>query len=54
MSITPILLIVDDNRDLLEMYEEILQIPGMRTVALDSGIEALEFCKENPEVKAII
>nr|BDT28748.1 response regulator [Bacteriovorax sp. HI3] len=54
MSIVPILLIVDDNSDLLEMYEEILQIPGVKTVGIDSGASALEFCKNNHGVQVII
>lgn len=54
MSITPILLIVDDNQDLLEMYQEVLRLPGVKTVALDSGERALEYCKTHEGVSVII
>lgn len=54
MNTRPVLLIVDDNRDLLDMYQEILQIPGVETVAVDSGDSALEYCKANPNVQVII
>ncbi len=54
MNIVPILLIVDDNQDLLDMYVEIFQIPGVKTVSFDSGAGALHFCQNNPGVQVII
>lgn len=50
----PILLIVDDNPDLLEMYEEVLKIEGVRTIVADSGAKALEICKNYGNIQVII
>lgn len=54
MNVTPILLIVDDNSELLEMYQEILQSEGVRTMVMSSGESALEFCSKNPNVRVIV
>lgn len=53
MSI-PILLIVDDNPDLLEMYEEVLRIEGVKTEIASSGAQALAICKGQDNVQVII
>lgn len=50
----PILLLVDDSEELLEMYQEVLQIEGVKTLVANSGQKALEICKANENVKAII
>ncbi|NOT80760.1 MAG: response regulator [Bacteriovoracaceae bacterium] len=54
MDKKPILLIVDDNADLLEMYQEILQVDGVTTLAASSGAEALSICENNPNIQVII
>ncbi len=51
---TPILLLVDDNLDLLEMYEEVLQVDGVKTMTASSGKLALEICQNHPNVQVIV
>ena len=51
---TPVLLLVDDNLDLLEMYEEVLQIDGVKTMSASSGKMALDICNNLKNVKVII
>ncbi len=51
---TPILLLVDDNVDLLEMYEEVLQIDGAKTLTASSGKEALAICHSHSNIQVII
>lgn len=50
----PILLIIDDDHDLLEMYEEIFVIPGVEVVTKASAQEALHFCQKEERVRVII
>lgn len=50
----PIILIVDDDPDLLDMYQEAIQIDGVKTLTALSGPEAYECCKNNPGVQVII
>jgi DNA-binding response OmpR family regulator len=50
----PIILIVDDDPDLLEMYQEAFQFEGVQTHTALSGQYALEYCKNNPGVQVII
>lgn len=54
MNNEPILLIVDDSEDLLEMYQDILQVDGVKTVTANSGPKALEICKNSSNIKFII
>lgn len=54
MRTTPIVLIVDDDPDLLDMYQEVLRIEGTITMTASSGVEAFECCKNNPGVQVII
>jgi len=54
MSNTPILLIVDDDSDLLDMYREVMQIEGVQTVVASSGKMALDYCKNNSNIQVII
>ena len=54
MEKNPILLIVDDNADLLEMYQEILQVNGVTTLAASSGAEALSICEKYPNIQVIV
>lgn len=50
----PKVLIVDDDPDLLDMYEEVLQIEGVQLLKANSGDMALEICKTNEDVQVII
>jgi CheY-like chemotaxis protein len=50
----PKILIVDDDPDLLDMYQEIIQIEGVITLTALSGLEAFECCKNTPGVQVII
>ena len=50
----PIILIVDDDADLLDMYQEVIQIDGTKTLTAASGADALECCKANPNIQVII
>ena len=54
MNNSPILVIIDDDSDLLDMYQEVLQIEGVQTVSFTSGKEALAFCQSGANVQAII
>lgn len=54
MNNSPILVIIDDDSDLLDMYQELLQIEGLQTVSFTSGKEALEYCQSGPNVQVII
>lgn len=50
----PIILIVDDDLDLLKMYQEIIVIEGTQIITATSGQKALECCKDNPHIQVII
>ena len=50
----PIILIVDDDTDLLEMYQEVIQIEGVKTITAQSATIALEICQNNPGIQVII
>ena len=54
MKNPPIILIVDDDPDLLDMYQEVLQVEGVTTMTANSGSEAFLHCQNNPEVQVII
>ena len=54
MSTSPIILIVDDDPDLLDMYQEVIQIDGVKTLTALSPKIALECCKNNPGIQVII
>lgn len=54
MNNEPIILIVDDDPDLLDMYQEVLTIPGVKTMTALSPKQALECCKNNPGIQVII
>jgi DNA-binding response OmpR family regulator len=48
------ILIVDDDLDLLDMYQEVVKIDGVRTLTTNSGTSAIEICKCNPGIKIIV
>lgn len=50
----PIILIVDDDPDLLDMYQEVIQIEGVQTMTALSPKLAIECCKNNPGIQVII
>lgn len=50
----PIILIVDDDPDLLDMYQEVIQIDGVVTMTAQSPKLAIEYCKNNPGIQVII
>lgn len=47
------ILIVDDDQDLLDMYEEMFHIDGYELITAKSGQHALELCKSQ-NIKVII
>ena len=51
---TPIILIVDDDPDLLDMYQEVIQIDGVKTMTALSPKLAIECCKNNPGIQVIL
>ena len=51
---TPVILIVDDDPDLLEMYEEVIQIKGVRTITAQSAKHAIEHCQSHHGIQVII
>ena len=48
------MLIIDDDPDLLDMYEEVLQIEGLEIIRASSGTAAIDICKSNTDIKIII
>ncbi len=48
------ILIVDDDQDLLDMYNELFKIEGFAILTARSGSIAIELCKSHPEIKVII
>lgn len=50
----PTILIVDDNLDLLEMYQDIIQIDGVVTLTAQSPVHAIECYKNNPGIQVIL
>jgi DNA-binding NtrC family response regulator len=54
MKTTPIILIVDDDPDLLDMYQEVIVLEGVKTITALSPKLALECCKNNPGIQVII
>lgn len=48
------LVIVDDNRDVKDIYEMAFNRAGIKTVGFTSGEEALNYVKHSPEVKAVV
>lgn len=53
-NIMPIILIVDDDPDLLDMYQEVIQIEGVKTMTAQSAKLAIECCKNYPGIQVII
>ena len=51
---SPVILIVDDDPDLLEMYEEVIQIKGVRTLTAQSAKHAIEHCHSHFDIQVII
>ncbi|MBC7427333.1 MAG: response regulator [Bacteriovorax sp.] len=51
---TPKVLIVDDDPDLLEMYEEVLSIEGVQILKATSGQKALEIFQAQQDIQVII
>ena len=54
MSNDPIILIVDDDTDLLDMYKDVLQLDGVKTITVNSGKLAIEYCKNNTNIQVVI
>jgi DNA-binding response OmpR family regulator len=54
MKTLPIILIVDDDPDLLDMYMDVIQIEGVVTMTAQSPQKAIECCKNNPGIQIII
>lgn len=48
------ILIVDDDPDLLDMYQEVVRIDGAITLTANSGLEAIDLCKKHPGIKVIV
>ena len=48
------ILIVDDDLDLLWMYQELFEIEGFRVLVAPSAIEAIEVYKNNQDIRLII
>jgi two-component system chemotaxis response regulator CheY len=48
------ILIVDDDPDLLDMYQEVVAFDGVKTLTARSGREAINLCKNNPGIKVIV
>ena len=53
-SSRPIILILNDDTDLLDMYQEVIQIEGVKTMTVPSPKLAIECCKNNPGIQVII
>ena len=53
-STYPIILLVDDDTDLLDTYEEALKIKDVMTLKARSGSEAYELCKIHKNIQVII
>ena len=51
---TPKILIIDDDTDLLDMYEEILYIEGVEFLRATSGADALEMCRNHQDIQIIL
>ncbi len=51
---TPVILIVDDDPDLLEMYADVIQIEGATTITAQSAAVALKHCENNSQIQVII
>lgn len=54
MKTEPIILIVDDDPDLLDMYQEVIVLEGVKTMTALSPKQAIECCKNNPGIQVII
>ena len=48
------ILIVDDDPDLLDMYQEVIRIDGVKTLTANSGDEAISLCKNHTGIKIIV
>lgn len=54
MSSPCTVLIVDDEQDLLEMYQDYFEIEGFKVFAASSAQQGLELLDANPSIQAII
>jgi DNA-binding response OmpR family regulator len=50
----PKVLIIDDENDLLDIYEEVLQIEGVQLIKASSGESAFEVCRNQQDIQVII
>ncbi len=48
------ILIVDDDQDLLDMYDELFKIEGFDILTAKSGLTAIQICKTHSDIKVII
>jgi len=48
------ILIVDDDQDLLDMYEELFRIDGYEILTAKSALKAIDLCKTHQDIKVII
>ncbi len=51
---TPKILLVDDDADLLDMYEESIQIEGVQVLKAESVKVAIEHCKNHANIQVIL
>ncbi len=49
-----LVLIVDDEKDLVEMYQDFLESEGIKTIAANSGEEALKIFNEGKEISLVV
>jgi DNA-binding response OmpR family regulator len=49
-----LVLIVDDEKDLVEMYQDFLESEGIKTISATSGEEALKICNENQNITLVV
>ncbi len=49
-----VVLIVEDNKDLLDMYSDIIQMAGFETIKAPDGYKGLEALAENKDVISLI
>lgn len=54
MSSPYTILIVDDEKDLLEMYQDFFEMEGFKVYSALSATQGLELLTKNPDIQAII
>lgn len=54
MSSSKYILIVDDDQDLLEMYDELFKMEGFEILTARSAANAIEICKKHKDIQVII